>query len=244
LSPDMASELSTGTLLPTRNRTVVTALWVLSVIAVIEIILAAVALAPKVASGMRNGIASLPAATPASPASGAFQTTQNSMPPQQTSVPSQTPQESIDQSSAIPSNQTPQDAMTTSGPSLQIVNAKLLGSSEGSKKLQVSIKSNTRETIDVPQVKVQVYFYDQDNGEIVPSKAQVTSTWLSPPVDWKKGEPELLEVQYLPDGSSTDVSFAGYLVAIYYKGDLQDCRAEPGRLKKLFAPKYYIGSEE
>ena len=244
MPPDMASEPSTGTLLPTRNRTVVTAHWVLSVIAVIEIILAAVAMAPRVASGMRSGIASLPAAIPASPAPGAFQPTQSSMPPQQASVPSQTPQESIDQSSAIPSNQTPQDAMATGGPSLQIVNAKLLGSSEGSKKLQVSIKSNTREKIDVPQVKVQVYFYDQDNGEIVPSKAQVTSTWLSPPVDWKKGEPELLEVQYLPDGSSTDVSFAGYLVAIYYKGDLQDCRAEPGRLKKLFAPKYYIGSEE
>ena len=89
-------------------------------------------------------------------------------------------------------------------------------------------------------MKVQVYFYDDNNGEIGPSKAQVTSTWLN----WKVGEPELLEVQYLPDSVDMDVKFAGYLVAIYYKGDLQDCRADPPRLKKLFEPKYYIGSDE
>jgi hypothetical protein len=132
----------------------------------------------------------------------------------------------------------------TGGVSLQVVNARLLDGGNGSKKLQISIKSSTHDPIDVPQVKVQVYFYDQDNGEIVPSKAQVTSSWLSTPVDWKKGEPELLEVQYLPDTTSTEATFAGYLVAIYYKGDLQDCRAEPSRLKKLFEPKYYIGSDE
>jgi hypothetical protein len=39
-------------------------------------------------------------------------------------------------------------------------------------------------------------------------------------------------------------SIAGYLIAVYYKGDLQDCRADPPRLKKLFEPKYFIGSDE
>ena len=96
----------------------------------------------------------------------------------------------------------------------------------------------------MPQVKVQVYFYDEDNGEIVPSKAQVTSSWTSPPVDWRNGEPELLEVRYLPESADPGIKFTGYLIAVYYKGDLQDCRSDPPRLKKLFEPKYYIGSDE
>jgi hypothetical protein len=239
----MASDPSTGTLRSHRNPTLFATLWVLASIALIEIILAAIALAPRVASGMRAGAT---AAMPPSSQLAAQPGTDPSL-QQVTSLPTETPkapQALNDQSSNLPLGHPPSDSTLSGGPPLQIVNARLLGTSDGSKKLQISIKSNTRETIDVPQVKVQVYFYDQDNGEIVPSKAQVTSTWLSPPVDWKKGEPELLEVQYLPDTSSTDVNFAGYLVAIYYKGDLQDCRAEPLRLKKLFEPKYFIGTDE
>lgn len=129
-------------------------------------------------------------------------------------------------------------------PVLQILNARLEGNDEGSKKLRVTIKSSPKETIDVPQVKVQVYFYDEDSGEIIPSKSQVTSSWNSPPIDWKNGEPELLEVSYIPETADPGIKFAGYLIAVYYKGDLQDCRADPPRLKKLFEPKYFIGSDE
>jgi hypothetical protein len=39
------------------------------------------------------------------------------------------------------------------------------------------------------------------------------------------------------------VKFSGYVVAVYYKGDLQDYRAEPSRLTKLFPLKYFIGLE-
>ena len=127
---------------------------------------------------------------------------------------------------------------------MEILNADIKGAEGGSKTLLLAIKSHSREPIEVPQVKVQVYFYDEQNGEIVPSKAQVTSRWLSAPVDWKNGKPELLEVRYLSDTADPDVRFAGYVVAIYYKGDLQDCRADPPKLKKLFEPKYFIGLDE
>jgi hypothetical protein len=130
------------------------------------------------------------------------------------------------------------------GALLQIVSDRLESSGQGSKKLQVTIKGDKHQQIQVSEVKVQVYFYDEENGEIVPSKAQVTSSWLSLPVDWKKEIPELLEVNYLPDSVDENIRFAGYLVAIYYKGDLQDCRANPPRLKKLFEPKYFIGNDE
>jgi len=139
---------------------------------------------------------------------------------------------------------TPPSEHQIGGPVLQILNARLEGSDAGSKKLQVTIKSLPKETIDVTQVKVQVYFYDEENGVVVPSKSQVTSSWTSSPVDWKNGEHELLEVRHLPESANPGIKFVGYLIAVYYKGDLQDCRADPPRLKKLFEPKYFIGSEE
>jgi len=143
-----------------------------------------------------------------------------------------------------PFRQPPSDAASPDGAVIEILNADIKGTEGGSKTLQLAIKSRSREPIEVPQVKVQVYFYDEQGGEIVPSKAQVTSRWLSAPVDWKNGKPELLEVRYLSDSVDPDVRFAGYVVAIYYKGDLQDCRADPPKLRKLFEPKYFIGLDE
>ena len=128
-----------------------------------------------------------------------------------------------------------------------IVSARLVTGEDGSKKLLIAIKSRTGDSIEVPQVKVQVYFYDQDgdSGDVFPSKAQVTSSWMSLPVSWKKkGEPELLQVSYLPEQTDTMPKFAGYVVAVYYKGDLQDYRSEPSNLQKKFPLKYFIGLDE
>lgn len=143
-----------------------------------------------------------------------------------------------------PFRQPPPDATSPQGAAIEILTADLKGADDGSKTLQLAIKSRSHDPIDVPQVKVQVYFYDEQNGEIFPSKAQVTSRWLSAPVNWEGGKPELLEVRYLSDTADPDVHFAGYVVAIYYKDELQDCRANPPKLKKLFEPKYYLPPEE
>ena len=68
---------------------------------------------------------------------------------------------------------------------------------------------------------------------------------MSLPISWrKKGEPELLQVSYLPDQTDQALKFAGYVVAIYYKGDLQDYRSEPSSLQKQFPLKYFIGLDE
>jgi hypothetical protein len=143
-----------------------------------------------------------------------------------------------------PFRQPPPDAASPQGAAIEILTADLKGADDGSKTLQLAIKSRSHDLIDVPQVKVQVYFYDEQNGEIFPSKAQVTSRWLSAPVNWEGGKPELLEVRYLSDTADPDVHFSGYVVAIYYKGDLQDCRANPPKLQKLFEPRFFLPSEE
>lgn len=242
-----------GTARPSRNGSVRTAIWVLSIIAVIELALAAVALAPRLASGMRQGSlqsVEAPSPLPASPdlaaGSGTQATPAPLIPTPETKALASSPVKELmnEQPTEKPFTQPAAESTMPPPPMLQILNARLEGNEEGSKKLRVTIKSSLKETIDVPQVKVQVYFYDEDNGEIIPSKSQVTSSWTSPPVDWKNGEPELLEVRYIPETVDPGIKFAGYLIAVYYKGDLQDCRADPPRLKELFEPKYFIGSEE
>ena len=251
----MFSEPSTSTYPPRRNRTVSVAFWVLGVVALIEIAFAAVALAPRLAAGMRSSLQASSGATSstglANPAAGlnAVNNTlaaaiQNSSNPISPITPVQGMMSDTTERPFGKSFSESSSSQASSGPSLQILNARLGGLDDGSKALQIAIKARSRETIDVPQVKVQVYFYDEENGEVVPSKAQVTSKWLSAPVDWKDGNPELLEVHYLPDSADPETHFAGYVVAVYYKGDRQDCRAAPARLEKLFEPKYFIGVDD
>jgi hypothetical protein len=261
----MVSDPSIGTSRPRRSTTVRVAIWVLAMIALLEVILAAVALAPRIATNFRNGAYAAQTSAPSSP---------QSVPPSQSSpftaansgnpIPSQDPASftlqtatSFSQSQPVedsplpnqllgnrltekPPRQPPADAALNGEAALQIVNATLQDAADGSKKLQVAIKANPNEQIDSAQEKIQVYFYDQDGEEIVPSKAQVTSRWLN----WKSGEPQLVEVSYLPESVDPGIKFAGYVIAIYYKGDLQDCRSQPSRLQKQFEPKYYIGTDE
>jgi hypothetical protein len=234
---------STITAITSRRNTTVIAAWVvIGMAALLEIILSAVAMAPRVASAFRNS-------QPSQTAPSAGEQTDTPAPSPQEAMPIPAPVQPVGKAplirdSDLPSRQPPADAAMPGGALLQIVSDRLESSGQGSKKLQVTIKGDKHQQIQVSEVKVQVYFYDEENGEIVPSKAQVTSSWLSLPVDWKKEIPELLEVNYLPDSVDENIRFAGYLVAIYYKGDLQDCRANPPRLKKLFEPKYFIGNDE
>ena len=229
-------------------------------------ILAAIALAPRFVSGLRAGNVPLQTQSQAqlqgTPSTYNNPVTSQSAPqipvsqPSILPAPTTLPQEqqaadspritsSVKQTfpndkEGLPPRQPPADAAANGEASLQIVNARLSDSEDGSKKLQVAIKGSSREQIDSSLEKVQVYFYDQDGDEIVPSKAQVTSKWLN----WESGAPQLVEVKYLPESVDPGVKFAGYVIAVYYKGDLQDCRSQPARLQKLFEPKYYIGTDE
>jgi hypothetical protein len=125
-------------------------------------------------------------------------------------------------------------------PVLQILSSSLSNNGERTKKLLVSIKSKTNEAFDSTEEKVQVYFYDHDGKEIVPSKAQINSRWLN----WQGGEPQLIEVTYLPESLNQNIKFAGYVISVYFKGNLQDSWSDPPRLKKVFPPKHSIGCEE
>lgn len=130
------------------------------------------------------------------------------------------------------------------GASLSIIDIRHTHGNLGEQMLKIAIKSQTQEPISIPDVKVQVYFYDQQGEEIVASKAPVTSRWVRSPVEWKDAEPEILEVTYQPDTVTSDLYYVGYIVAVYYKGELQSYRADPVKLTNQFPIKVFIGPSE
>ncbi len=137
------------------------------------------------------------------------------------------------------------------GASLGIVDARLRDGKPGTKLLMLAVKSRPGSSINVQDVKIHVYFYEQtEDGEVVLTESKVVPQWLSPPVDWASNEPELLEVQYtMPEsglpGSAADHAasgrkFFGYIVGVYYNNELQDFRADPASVAKDFPLQLYL----
>jgi hypothetical protein len=107
--------------------------------------------------------------------------------------------------------------------------------------LRVPVKAKRGEKISVADVDIHVLLYDMVDGKtIVQTAADVSYRFASSPVDWASGEPETLEVEYsqqppLARGPKTEVrEYHGYIVRVYYKGALQDVRAEPETLNAKF----------
>jgi len=137
------------------------------------------------------------------------------------------------------------------GSRLGVVDTRLRDGSPGTKVLRVAIKSRPGTTVDTRQMKLHVFFYEQDeSGEIQLTDSQVVSQWISPPVNWADNEPELLDVTYiLPDSTlpgsaassgSPGRKFVGYIVGVYYDGELQDTQADPGTLARKFPLPLYL----
>ena len=137
------------------------------------------------------------------------------------------------------------------GAALGIVNSVLRDGQPGYKNLRVAIKARPSQRIDVSQMNVVVYFYEiEKDGQIVLTNSQPATQWISLPVDWAKGEPEILDIEYplpesraLNDPDSANRQFYGYLVAVYYNRELQDSRAEPGRLSSIADLPLYLEHE-
>ena len=109
--------------------------------------------------------------------------------------------------------------------------------------LRIPIKARAREKVDVRDLTIQVLFYDiVDNSNLVQTTANVSSRWTSAPADWLDSNVETLEVDYqlpLPDAKAArreNRKYFGYLIRVYYKGELQASAGEPDRLLQQFPP--------
>jgi hypothetical protein len=107
--------------------------------------------------------------------------------------------------------------------------------------LRIPIKTARGQKINVADVDIQVFFYDEVDGKtIVQTDADLSYRWASLPIDWTAGEPETLEVEYsrqppLARGPKTERrDFFGYIIRLYHQGEVQDARAEPESLNAKF----------
>ena len=129
------------------------------------------------------------------------------------------------------------------GASLGIIETRLSDAPNGSKNLRISIKARPNQSIDPRQMAVHVFFYERDQtGQIQLTNSEVLTEWISPPVNWSENEPEILDTTYTPP-SDPSFSFVGYVVGIYYTGELQDTRANPGSLATEHPLPLYLTNE-
>lgn len=136
------------------------------------------------------------------------------------------------------------------GKTLAIGNPEVTENSTGSSAqkfvLRVPIVAKSGEEISVRDAVTQVLFYDQfANKDIVKTTANVSYQWSTSPADWLEGGMEILEVEYtLPKTDTKDSrQYHGYVIRIYYKGELQDSRAEPPTLNQKFPAPYILSND-
>lgn len=136
------------------------------------------------------------------------------------------------------------DAGLQPGSSLGIVDVLVKDDDRGTgrplKVLRIAVKARPHEEIDRRAVTINVSFYDKLEGAVVPTRSPVRSQWFTAPADWKDDGIEILEVSYEPGPSlaagAPHPEFHGYMVQVYYRGDLQDMRAEPLDLLEQYPP--------
>lgn len=130
------------------------------------------------------------------------------------------------------------------GAALGIVEAREIDGDNGVKTLRIAIKNRPEAKITSADVKVIVRFFEvTPDGDITLTESSVNSQWISPPIDWSDNEPEILDVVYpLADPKKNKKTYYGYTVAIYFREDLQDMRAVPLELDRMFPSEVILES--
>jgi tetratricopeptide (TPR) repeat protein len=124
------------------------------------------------------------------------------------------------------------------GATLGIIDIRVKEQKRGKKTLSVSVKSLPGAEIASDKVKILAYFYElTEDGEAVLTDSNIGNQWMSPPIDWADNEPEILDLEYtLPEfsGAEPGRKYLGYVVGLYYNGELQDYRSDPVSLSRRF----------
>jgi serine/threonine-protein kinase len=87
-------------------------------------------------------------------------------------------------------------------------------------------------------VRIKVDFYDltKDN-KLKPTNAQVSYNWLTTSRDWTDAAPKFLSASYVRPKSqrpsADERRYGGYVVCVYFDGQLQDARSSPQDLLTL-----------
>ncbi len=103
--------------------------------------------------------------------------------------------------------------------------------------LNVAVKIGVapRPRLKKGEVEIRVLFFDvTPAGEMRPTDAQVDYQWITPVRDWSDPRPKYLVATYLGEPelarNSDGLHYGGFLVRVYYDGQLQAERSEPKSL--------------
>jgi hypothetical protein len=85
------------------------------------------------------------------------------------------------------------------------------------------------------EVEIRVFFYDVTrNNEIRPTDARVAYEWLTPVRDWTDPATKYLAASYvspsMPRHSAERLRYGGFIVQVYFDGQLQDEQSDPKSL--------------
>jgi serine/threonine protein kinase/TolB-like protein len=88
-------------------------------------------------------------------------------------------------------------------------------------------------------VRINVSFYDvTSDNRMRPTDARVGYDWLTSASDWTDASPKFLAATYVrpknPAPPSDGRRYGGFIVRVYFDGQLQDSRATPSELLRLF----------
>ncbi len=132
---------------------------------------------------------------------------------------------------------------TSQNTMLRITETMLSETSDPKAESHFTLKVGVRPRPGTPNghaVKIIVSFYDltKDN-KMMPTDAQVGYHWLTSANGWAEAAPRFLEATYVRPKTQTlsaDVRrYGGFIVRVYFDGQLQDSRASPPDLLALFS---------
>lgn len=134
---------------------------------------------------------------------------------------------------------TPTSTATSGSLSLAEIKLSQVGDTNASVHLELKIgvlpgpNTPNGHTIDI-----RVSFFDiAKNGRIVATDAHTNYRWMTPNRNWAERTAKYLVATYVRPKSrtaTTDRKFGGYIVRIYFDGHLQDEKAVPAALLKVF----------
>jgi hypothetical protein len=102
----------------------------------------------------------------------------------------------------------------------------------GQMNVAVKIGVTPRPKTKKGEVEIRVSFFDvTPNGEMRPTDAEMNYEWLTPVRDWTDPTPKYLVATYLGLGTSRKsaerLRYGGFVVRVYFDGQLQAERSEP-----------------
>lgn len=89
------------------------------------------------------------------------------------------------------------------------------------------------------RVRIIVSFYDRTkDNKMKPTDARTSYSWLTASEDWTDATPKLLSATYMRPKTQSRLAdgreYGGFIVRVYFDGQLQDARASPPDLLTLF----------